>query len=64
MIFLLFSLISNNLTNYERRHLPTVMFRGTPCTVEMNRSTNEINDNMKLETLKKCDLINTPVSSN
>ena len=61
MIFLLFSLISNNLTNNGRRH---VMFRGTPCTVEMNRSTNEINDNMKLKTLNKCDLINAPVISN
>ena len=28
---LLVSLLSNNLSNYERRHSPTVMLRGTPC---------------------------------
>ena len=28
---LLVSLVSNNLSNYGRRHSPTVMLRGTPC---------------------------------
>ena len=35
---LLFSLVSNNLKNYGRRHfnyLPNDMFRGTPCTLDL-----------------------------
>jgi len=46
--FLLFSFVSNNLQIMEEdilNHSPTVMFRGTPCTLQYNIPRNSFQTN-------------------